>query len=374
MTTVVFVHGVATRATPAYEIETENRNSLFKSAVFGDKATIISPMWGELVPKLLFDGASFRKSETQTLGLGGLEPSSDVNPTVLHVIAKESPSSALDLLFSERIKMIEASGQKLDKADLALFAGIVDLLDADDQKPSGTPSALKGLQDAVTDQDFVSEVRRLSNLPHNLAIGDALKSAAQAIADRAANLAAKGVHSTVVERLNPTVARFLGDVFIYLKQGSIREAIRATVRDAIQTAWTSRNGGKLVLVGHSLGGVILYDMLSDLKSAELPGDLRADALITVGSQPGLFQELGLFASSEGLPAKTAKKGPEAASLWLNVFDPIDVFGFCAAPMFPDAEDYSFSTITGLGAAHSAYFTRPQFYARLRRRLVEGGVL
>lgn len=74
MTTVVFVHGGATRATPAYEIETENRNSLFKSAVFGDKATIISPMWGELVPKLLFDGASFRKSETQTLGVGGSNP------------------------------------------------------------------------------------------------------------------------------------------------------------------------------------------------------------------------------------------------------------------------------------------------------------
>lgn len=371
---MVFVHGVATRATPAYEIQTENRNSLFKSAVFGDGATIISPMWGELVPELLFDGASFRKSETLALGLGGQDTSSDVNLTVLPVIAKESPSSALDLLFSERIKMIEAEGQKLDKADLALFAGIVDLLDEDDQKPSGTPSALKGLQDAVSDQDFVSEVRRLSNLPHNLAIGDTLKSAAQAIADRAANLAAKGVHTTVVERLNPTVARFLGDVFIYLKQGKIREAIRAKIRDAVQTAWASRNGGKLVLIGHSLGGVILYDMLYDLKSAELPGDMRADALITVGSQPGLFQELGLFASSEGLPAKTKTKGPEAASLWLNVFDPIDVFGFCATPMFPDADDYSFNSITGLGAAHSSYFTRPQFYARLRRRLIEAGVL
>ncbi|RAR99347.1 hypothetical protein DEU52_1495 [Ensifer adhaerens] len=374
MSTIVFVHGVSTRTTPSYGIETENRNSLFKTAVFGDASTIISPMWGDHVPQLLFDGASFRKSETLDLAIGDPTPQHADDTVVLPAIAKEAPSSALDLLISERIRMADNGQQPLSPEDLALFGRIVDLLEAETQNPSEVTAALQGLQAAATDQEFVSEVNKLSDAPHHLGIVDMLTSAKDAIVDRAANLTAKGLHSTVVERLNPTVARFLGDVFVYLKEGKIREEIRTTVGGAIRTAWEDRNGGKVVLIGHSLGGVILYDMLSDLKSANLPLDLKVDALITVGSQPGLFQELGLFESTASLPAKTAAKGPDAASLWFNVFDPIDVFGFSAKPMFARAEDYSFNTITGLASAHSAYFTRPQFYARLRRRLADAGVI
>ncbi|MDW9547915.1 hypothetical protein [Sinorhizobium meliloti] len=375
MSTIVFVHGVSTRTTPEYDIQKENRISLFKTAVFGDASIFLSPMWGDHVPQLLFDGASFRKSETLDLAIGDPTPQPAGDTIVLPAIAKGAPSSALDLLISERIRMVDNSKQPLSPEDLALFGRIVDLLDAETQNPSeATTAALRGLQKAVTDQEFVSEVNKLSDAPHHLGIVDMLTSAKDAIVDRAASLTAKGLHSTVVERLNPSVARFLGDVFLYLKEGKIREEIRTTVGDAIRTAWENRNGGKVIVIGHSLGGVILYDMLSDLKSADLPEDLKVDALITVGSQPGLFQELGLFASTASLPAKTAARGPDAASLWFNVFDPIDVFGFSAKPMFARAEDYSFNTITGLASAHSAYFTRPQFYARLRRRLVDAGVI
>ena len=48
-----------------------------------------------------------------------------------------------------------------------------------------------------------------------------------------------------------------------------------------------RVGDKLIAVGHSMGGVILYDLLSD---PDKPlGDLKLDLLVTVGSQVGVFE-------------------------------------------------------------------------------------
>ncbi|KQW72468.1 hypothetical protein [Ensifer sp. Root127] len=375
MNNIVFVHGVATRSGEALDKETENRNALLKATVFGEDAKITSPCWGDLIPELRFDGASFRKSGVLSLGFSDQPAAPHDGSTILPAIAKQvSASSALDLLLSERIKKAKVDGEALSVEEVKLFAAIVDLVDADDRKSTDDPSALAPLFNAESDQHFVNEVYKLCNSPRSLSLVGTLKNAAMSIVDRAANLASRGVHSAVVDPINPTVARFLGDVFAYLKQGPVRDKVRATVSQAISVAWNERKGGKVILIGHSLGGVILYDLLSDLKAGGLPNGFRAAALVTVGSQPGLFQELGLFEFGGSLPAKTPIEGPEGTSFWLNAFDPIDVFGFRSNPMFSSAEDFSFNSITGLGSAHSAYFARPQFYARLRFRLTEAGVL
>ena len=62
MVQMVFVHGVATRSSPAYEVEWRNREKLFKEALFeGKSLTSGSPSWGDLVPKSSSDGKSFAK-------------------------------------------------------------------------------------------------------------------------------------------------------------------------------------------------------------------------------------------------------------------------------------------------------------------------
>jgi hypothetical protein len=165
----------------------------------------------------------------------------------------------------------------------------------------------------------------------------------------------------------------VGDVFLYLREGERRAAIRARVADALTQAHARAKAGNgpLIVLGHSMGGVILYDMLTDPAGAGLSANFKADVLMTVGSQPGFFEELKLFAASDlqvgsDKPRKLAAK--PAADHWWNVYDPVDILSFRCAPIFDGAEDFVFSSVTGLIDAHTSYFTRPRFHARLKERL------
>ena len=132
----------------------------------------------------------------------------------------------------------------------------------------------------------------------------------------------------------PKIAIFIGDVFEYLKAGSARTSIRATVMTAIEEAArkAKATNEKLILAGHSMGGVILYDLLSDPAmiahlSAALGFEFKADLLLTVGSQVALFEELKVYTSSTATYPGASPKVPMPSSLaeWWNVFNKLDVF-------------------------------------------------
>jgi len=161
------------------------------------------------------------------------------------------------------------------------------------------------------------------------------------IADRARNLVSSGIAPVIRDEASPRFARFLGDIFAYLydggtpsKRSSIRQEIAADVNTAAREARSQ--GGKLVMIGHSLGGVILCDMLSDPASGLDPG-LKIDLLATVGSQPGLFQEMSLFGTTVKGPPKAPRPG--AVGRWWNVYDPVDLLSFRCAPIFQDVLDF-----------------------------------
>jgi pimeloyl-ACP methyl ester carboxylesterase len=372
MVQLVFVHGVATRDGPEYQDGKSKRDTLLKAALLRQEdANILNPLWGNLMPPLAFGGASFAKDKVKALSLTGgmaatIPPADPTTTSVLPRIAATSPASAIDLLFAERISM---PGVPLSNADVRAFVAAVDMLDP------GGPGDTASLASAKDDDAFVRQLRQLSGHAVGLGIGDTLLDAAKSLADRVRNVVSNGAYDVIVEPLNPLVAEFLGDVFRYLKAGDLRTAIRAKVCEDLVTAWGARKANeKLVLIGHSLGGVILYDMLSEPQAAGLPQDFKADALVTVGSQPGLFQELGLFDHTPSPQAGVGAAGPAATGLWINTFDPIDPFGFPTKPMFSLPDDYSFNSVTGLVSAHTTYFIRPQFYARLRRRLIDARIL
>jgi len=170
------------------------------------------------------------------------------------------------------------------------------------------------------------------------------------------------------------VGLFFGDVFAYLAN---RGPIQDLVLKALRTADAKRNAmdSRLVVVGHSMGGNIVYDLLTSV----LAGKLKVDAFITVGSQVGLFKELALYTEDAGAsspnaaatastPAKVPK--PAAVETWINVFDPIDALGFAAAGVFTDVSDFAFSNEASPLDAHTLYFFRPRFHQRLRARLAE----
>jgi hypothetical protein len=94
-------------------------------------------------------------------------------------------------------------------------------------------------------------------------------------------------------------------------------------------------------------------------------------LVTVGSQVGMFEELKLFrASDPTLRAGTTVPLSTNIKRWLNVFDTADVLGYATARIFNQSRDFEFSTAVTALTAHSMYFDRPEFYDRLRTRILK----
>ncbi|RBL82836.1 hypothetical protein DDE05_34685, partial [Streptomyces cavourensis] len=93
----------------------------------------------------------------------------------------------------------------------------------------------------------------------------------------------------------------------------------------------NRAGLPLVVVAHSMGGNIVYDVLSHFRP-----DLTVDTLVTVGSQVGLFEELKLFgASRPEINGETGGRVPLPPGLgrWINVVDHSDLLAYRVGPIF-----------------------------------------
>jgi pimeloyl-ACP methyl ester carboxylesterase len=126
---------------------------------------------------------------------------------------------------------------------------------------------------------------------------------------------------------------------------------------------------KLVIVGHSLGGVISYDILTHFDPT-----LEVDLFVTVGSQVALFEEMTLYKESrpdlpQNPPADRLAR-PANIKRWLNVLDANDIFSFRTEGVFDGVQDFKYETGFGLMEAHGGYFRRPSFYRRLGERLAQ----
>lgn len=110
-------------------------------------------------------------------------------------------------------------------------------------------------------------------------------------------------------------ARLVGDVTGYFAErgiavtpGPIVERITASLDEVARDA--AVRGEPLVVLAHSMGGNIVYDVLSHFRQ-----DIRVDLLVTVGTQVGFFEELKLFASSKSkLPDQRQLKVPALPTL------------------------------------------------------------
>ena len=122
-----------------------------------------------------------------------------------------------------------------------------------------------------------------------------------------------------------------------------RHAAWRSVLDALP------DDGGIVIVAHSLGSILVVDLLR-----RLPPDLRVDLLVTIGSPmavASLRTHHGGIDDAEGFPA-------DRVLAWVNVFDPGDVItvGRGASPYFAAALDVPIHT----GGSHSlrAYMSHP----------------
>jgi hypothetical protein len=384
VTHLFFLHGVASRSDkPSYAASVLNRDALFKSVAFSGKpCTISNPIWGDDAQKWAWDEQSLpTKSIRNTVESFSLSEGLGVAPashggSALAAMATVDTAAAIDTLFAAAVERANKQGRPLTPEEISDFAKATRFFGGNSPQEQEPLIPNVPMPD---DAALVRHVRTTIDAAGSFGFADYLRDAAVGVFESSRNLLSTGLVDTFRDTLNPAVGRFLGDIFVYLKNNAQRTKIRSDVLTPLANAWQLATAAHepLILVGHSLGGVILYDMLSNPVAAGLPAGFKADLLVTVGSQVGVFEEFKVYdSSSEAFGSSKGNKVPKLATTaaWINVFDPVDILSFRCTPIFEGVTDYMFSSGTGLLSAHTAYFGRPRFYARLRARLQQLQVL
>jgi hypothetical protein len=407
---VVFVHGVSNRAGADYDQAVKEREGLFRRILLADAQTgqpyagsIRFPYWGQFGARFRWNHASL-PSAGGFVALGGAPdarmaallaemPRSEggTEETVLSDIARISLPGAVDLLWgaasdsigdAQREKFDEFARRAANYAEHNLqpawarpgmsnddfvdeLVKQVEAWQAPAQVPAGAAGPAGPVFQALGFNDLLNGL-----LDGASRIKDAAGDWVTRRKDQLGNWVSQKAIDAVRGNLHPMVATFIGDVVVYFhERGDAGNpgAIVKEVSQSLQAAAAERTAADpLIAVGHSLGGVILYDLLTTWLT-----NLRVDLLVTVGSQVALFEEMKQYRlRNEAIPGAGGAKMPRPGNVkrWVNVYDPTDIFSFAVEGVFDRVEDYKFSSETDLFAAHSAYFQRPSFFQRLRARL------
>ncbi len=154
----------------------------------------------------------------------------------------------------------------------------------------------------------------------------------------------------------------LGDILRYQARGhELREFLHARITAAPDPT---------VLIGHSLGGIALVDLLAlaAARGEAVPG---AHLLVTVGSQAPFLYELGALTALE-----PGAKLPYGFPRWLNVYDRQDVLAYLAGPVFPGdprVTDHEVGSRQPFPACHSAYWKQDSLYERIEQAVTEAEI-
>jgi len=170
--------------------------------------------------------------------------------------------------------------------------------------------------------------------------------------------------------INDAVTTFIGDVFQYVAQkGQNAGAIRQVVLDALRAAKeeTADKEEPMIVLSHSMGGQIVFDVATNFLGPELRIDLWAAA----ASQVGLFEEMKLLLASDPLVRGPNGRAafPANVGWWWNVWDSNDVLSFTTKNIFDlQVDDEEWDSGASLAAAHGAYLRRPSFYRKLAEKI------
>jgi hypothetical protein len=383
---IVFVHGVAVRKQPnpaQYDRGVSERHRNFQDyCLGGEPVTFFDPYWGEFGARADSGFASIPRGPGVALGLGGglgaaaQAPQGSLEGDALLAAARADFGGVLNTLSL-------ALAAEEDPQARALAGAIGDYAALLDPGPGGTSATPAWVNDPALrrDADFLARLNEEVGAPAPgqtaLGLGNLLERAGKRILGAAIGLV-DGPVERLVRGLTPQIACFLGDVFIYLSDGERRRKIRSTITDdLVKAARQARDGGeKLVVIGHSMGAIILYDLLNDPPAVaaieqEIGGPLAIDLFLTVGTQIGLFEELDLFVASR--PGAVAGR-PAVVERWWHVYNVMDVLSFAVEGVIVGADQFSIDTSANIVDAHTAYFQSPVFHKRLRKRLQAAGLL
>jgi hypothetical protein len=397
---VVFVHGVNNREGREYRASRNARDALLKRLTLPalvpdpEKVQILTPYWGRYGAKFAWEHASFPERDIEAFGAEEPDLADDLlnevlgddtaagKQPLLEVARRHSLEEAIDLAWAlagedaedaEAGRLAESAAKALAYAYkhpappwLKTVRTDAQLLDRLQREVQSARAERVGRAERSANAESEAEFEAFGRT-----LWDRIGEGAGRLKDAAGRLLGSGTARAFRFKLHEQAGLFLGDVFVYLqKRGTpaapgkiVQEVGRTLIRaDAART----NADPKLLVIAHSMGGNIVYDLLTHYAKK-----IHVDVFVTVGSQVGLFEELKLFnISSSRLPGPGQPLVPRPANIgcWLNILDHNDCFAFAVEGIFADTTDYAYSTGKGLVYAHPSYFIRPSFYQRLGERI------
>jgi hypothetical protein len=390
---IIFVHGVATRDQNASRQRVEpflKRYIAPEIAADPDHVKLFFPYWGNVGAGFAWDGIS--RPRSSIFGMGGETealpseraialaafshslaelPVSNRDNTATGGLAPAGPNSAGDVtgplprlkdLTPEQLSDVIATViLSQPQADEQQQIQIILVADAVVHAPNtftklarclDTQSELTLLQQLILDSDRLGEtLNRSVGLP---------------------GFVATRVLTEVRRPLNDFVTLFFGDVFKYLNArgnasalGEIPQIVLAELDEAI--AIQQRTGEPIVVLSHSMGGQIVYDLVTHfLPNLPQYQNARIDFWCATASQVGFFEELKLFLESKEEFSRNAGNlvpHPDCIHLghWWNVWDPNDFISYSAKDIIADVDDAAYDSGMGAIRAHGGYLERPSFF-------------
>ncbi|QEN14840.1 hypothetical protein ACRDU6_21110 [Mycolicibacterium sp. ELW1] len=220
-------------------------------------------------------------------------------------------------VFRDSIADYERSGgipPHLEAADPATELEVNTCGDQDQIRALSTLQA-NLLQDMAghLDYDAVRELRYQGGSADELAVSDVLgvpfvTGALQFLSRKT------GVPAAIIRN-------HLADVAYYIGMESMRHKVLDVVRREILSHTSADDD--LVVIAHSLGSVVAYDLLADQDNAL--GDRRVKLFVTVGSPLGLkLVKARLHGRQPAVPAGAPLKVIESNARWLNGYDVLDI--------------------------------------------------
>jgi hypothetical protein len=413
---ILYIHGVNTRSRQSFEneIRVYLRRYVAPAISASAKSVMIEDVfWGDVAVNFAWNGASRPKS--QLLGQGP-DKAMDVSPFARALVAnhlsrrfEDWPSShsvvsnggllsssttsapseeqwTLSSLSNDELSDLLAAIIETAVADVGERTRLVLIADeaAHDlnlraalaAEPSGQRQ-VSLLMDAI--QQKAAEQQTLVGQ----GVGDwfvSVKDRMGEVVGRATSFpayTASVVAAELRKPLNDLVSVFIGDVLHYLHNRGEKTSpgtICQRLLDKLVAAHknkTERDGEPIVVLSHSMGGQVVYDMVSHFlpEAPSLP-DMRIDFWCATASQVGFFEEAKLFLASQS-EHRTGNPVPfprEHLGVWWNVWDSNDVLSFTVKDIFSHVDDELYDSGMSLLAAHGGYLQRPSFYRRFATKL------
>ena len=399
---ILYVHGVANRIDPAgnldgwIEIEAFLRRYIAPEISAQPEAVTISyAYWGDLGVKFYWNGES--RPRSQLLGMGAatttastaekadildsldsLPPKQPTAPAPPSGLIAAGPSTSLrqsrlrDLTNDERADFLVGIARARNRPPSDLIQ--VDELARDPAFVAKLNAATTAAEEMQVLRQAASKLEQTGLLAQGSSWWNDVTDRVGELFDRVDSSAANALTKLVMEArgsVNDLATLFVGDVFAYLQQKDHRPGtIRGAVIEAIRAAKNSAPKDEpLIVVTHSMGGQIIYDIVTSFLEAE---NLRIDFWVATASQVGLFEEMKAFIKSDvsiSSPARVPTPPAKVLGWWWNVWDPNDIISYTAKPIFDKVlDDEAYEGGAALAQAHGTYLKRPSFYRKMAEKI------